>query len=84
MPDRVPVVSVLMANRDGAAYVEAAIRSLLDQTLDDLEIIVADDASRDDSVARVRRMAERDPRVRVLTAETAGGPAAARNRALRA
>ncbi|NEX95389.1 glycosyltransferase family 2 protein, partial [Caulobacter sp. 17J65-9] len=36
------------------------------------------------SVARVRRMAERDPRVRVLTAETAGGPAAARNRALRA
>ena len=42
-----PVVSVVMATYNHAPYVAQTIRSVLDQTFQDLELIVADDGSRD-------------------------------------
>lgn len=75
-----PRVSVIMANYNGAAYVEAAVRSVLDQSLADLELIIIDDRSTDDSLAVIARTAAGDPRVRVLVQEVNGGPGAARNR----
>lgn len=44
-----PIVSVLMANHNGALYLEAALKSVLEQTLAELEVIVVDDASTDRS-----------------------------------
>lgn len=77
-----PRVSVIMANYNGAAHIAAAISSVLAQSMADLELIVSDDASSDDSVAIVCRMMARDSRVRLVEADANGGPAAARNRAL--
>jgi succinoglycan biosynthesis protein ExoO len=77
-----PIVSVIMANHNGGAYLPAALDSVLSQTVRDIEVIVSDDASTDDSVEIVRKVAARDSRVRVLTAPTNGGPGASRNRAL--
>jgi len=77
-----PLVSVVMANRDGGRYLAAAIASVQRQSLRDLELIVSDDGSRDDSVAIVGAAMVADPRVRLVRSETSGGPAAARNRAL--
>lgn len=82
-PDR-PVVSVITANYNGARHLAAAVRSVLGQTLGSLELIIADDASTDDSLAVIAEAAAGDPRVRVLKARTNGGPGAARNRALKA
>jgi succinoglycan biosynthesis protein ExoO len=79
-----PLVSVVMANHDGARHLEDAVRSVLGQTLADLELIAVDDASTDDSVARLERAAVRDGRLRILTNGRNGGPAASRNRALAA
>jgi succinoglycan biosynthesis protein ExoO len=79
-----PCVSVVMANYNGARHLAAAVRSVLGQTLDSLELIVADDASSDDSLRVIEEAAGSDPRVRVLAAATNGGPGAARNRALAA
>ncbi|MEC8575199.1 MAG: glycosyltransferase, partial [Pseudomonadota bacterium] len=45
-----PLVSVIMANHQGAAYLEAAVRSVLLQSHDRLELIVADDGSTDGSL----------------------------------
>src|SRR5882757_6424449 len=45
-----PTVSVIMANYNGAVYLTQAIRSVQRQTLRDLELIVSDDASSDDSI----------------------------------
>jgi glycosyltransferase involved in cell wall biosynthesis len=44
-----PRVSVVLAVRDGAPWVGDAVRSILAQTLSDLELIVIDDGSTDDT-----------------------------------
>jgi glycosyltransferase involved in cell wall biosynthesis len=77
-----PTVSVIMANYNGAAHLADAIRSAQSQSLRDLEIIVSDDASADDSIAIVTGLMAEDPRIRLVRGCHSGGPAAARNRAL--
>jgi glycosyltransferase involved in cell wall biosynthesis len=77
-----PKVSVIMANHNGAAYLAHSIASVLKQSLKDIEIIVADDASTDRSVEITRELLAHDPRIRLLTNDRNTGPAAARNRAL--
>jgi succinoglycan biosynthesis protein ExoO len=77
-----PLVSVIMANHAGGRYLGAAIDSVLAQSLDDLELIVVDDASADDSVAIIAGAAARDSRIRLVQLEENGGPARARNAAL--
>jgi glycosyltransferase involved in cell wall biosynthesis len=77
-----PIVSVVMANFNGAAHLADAIRSVQNQTLRDLEIVVSDDGSTDDSVDIVMQLKETDPRIRLIRSDRNGGPAAARNRAL--
>ena len=74
-----PVVSVVMANFRGAAHLAASMASVLAQSERSLELIVADDASDDDSVAIARRIGEGDDRVRVIASPTNAGPAATRN-----
>lgn len=75
-------VSLLMANYNGARYIEDAIGSALAQSLREVEVIVVDDCSTDDSLDRARRIAAMDPRVIVERLAHNGGPGAARNRAL--
>ena len=79
-----PLVSVVAANFNGSRYLDAAIRSVLAQTLTDLELIVVDDASTDESLLAIKRAVGGDARVRVFEQPRNGGPAAARNRALEA
>jgi glycosyltransferase involved in cell wall biosynthesis len=48
-------------------YLEACVRSVLDQSLGDLRILVIDDASSDDSLEVATRLAHADERVRVMS-----------------
>ena len=78
-----PLVSVIMANLNGAAHIAEAVRSVLQQTERSLELIVSDDGSSDASLEIARAAARDDPRLVLLKSErTRTGPAAARNRAL--
>jgi succinoglycan biosynthesis protein ExoO len=77
-----PVVSVITANYNGARHLPAALRSVLDQTLTALELIVVDDASTDASPVIVQDAATLDARVRLIVQGRNSGPGAARNRAL--
>ena len=79
-----PEISVVMANRNGGPYLDAAIRSLFSQTFRSWELIVVDDASDDDSLARLRRHARDDDRITILEQPFCGGPGAARNRGIAA
>jgi succinoglycan biosynthesis protein ExoO len=77
-----PLISVVMANFEAGDKIVHALRSVLRQSLGDLEIIVSDDCSRDDSLDHVRRLMAEDGRIRLVTAERNRGPAHCRNRAL--
>ena len=59
-----------------------AVESALNQTYDNLEVIVADDASTDDTCTLVNKI--EDPRVKLIERTENGGAAAARNSAIRA
>ncbi|MBZ9844658.1 glycosyltransferase [Mesorhizobium sp. CA5] len=61
-----PTVSVIIPVRDGAQYVGEALQSILDQDLADIEIIVVDDGSCDDSAAIAASIGNRDGRVKVV------------------
>ena len=71
-----------MANFNGAAHIAEAVRSVLRQSLCALELIVSDDGSRDDSLARAEAAAGGDPRFTIIRASSQTGPASARNRAI--
>jgi hypothetical protein len=77
-----PLVSVVIPTYNGGPFIAQTVRSALAQTLHDLEIVVVDDASTDDTLETVRRLA--DPRLRILTSDANAGAGANWNRALRA
>ncbi len=60
-------VSVLVPARNEADRIAGCVRSVLAAEWDDLELLVLDDDSGDDTADVVRRTAASDPRVRVLT-----------------
>ena len=62
-----PRVSMVMPVHNGARWLEEAIDSVLTQDFRDFELILVDDASRDESPAIMAAAAARDPRVRLLT-----------------
>lgn len=76
------LVSVIMANRNGALYLERAMRSVLDQTHRQLELIVSDDGSTDSSRDIIRRLAATDVRVQLIESPVGTSAGAARNRAI--
>ncbi|MET0770155.1 MAG: glycosyltransferase [Solirubrobacteraceae bacterium] len=79
-----PRVSVLIGAFDSAATLEEAIGAILGQTVADLELIVVDDGSRDDSAAIADAAAVRDPRVSVLRMGTNVGISRSLNAGLEA
>jgi GT2 family glycosyltransferase len=66
-PGRPPLVSVVMPARDEEEHIEVAVRSVLAQSVDDLEVIVVDGMSTDGTCAVVRAMAAEDRRVRLVS-----------------
>lgn len=61
-----PLVSVCIPIYQGAAFLEQAVDSVLSQTLSDVEVLLADDASTDASAEIAASYAYRDGRVHVL------------------
>jgi glycosyltransferase involved in cell wall biosynthesis len=59
-----PLISVGLPVFNGEAFLEDAIRSVLAQSLDDLELILCDNASQDRSAEICRDYAARDERLR--------------------
>ncbi|MBB5963985.1 CDP-glycerol glycerophosphotransferase family protein [Planomonospora venezuelensis] len=75
-----PECSVIVITYNDASRVARAVRSVLDQSLRNLEVIVVDDASSDGTERVVRALQEGDPRVRYLRRESnSGGCGAPRN-----
>ena len=81
-PAAIPLVSIVVANHNGGTFIEDALASAMRQTVRNIEIIVVDDASSDDSVSRVRLLAKCDSRIRLVQTPQRSGPGGARNHGL--
>ena len=77
-----PAVSVIMPAYNVAPYIGEAIDSVLRQTYVDLELLVIDDGSTDETLEIATRYSLQDPRVRILRQVNAG-ISSARNHGLR-
>lgn len=75
------MVSVIIPAYNAAKYIEQTLHSVLVSDYKDVEVVVVDDGSSDNTVAVAERVASADKRVRVLS-QTNAGPAVARNTAI--
>ena len=79
-----PRISILMAVHNAEEFLETSLRSMLDQTWTNIEIVACDDASEDRSWEILNGMAAQDGRLHVLRNARNAGAYATRNRALAA
>lgn len=78
-----PDVSVVVIVYNDEERLPRAVQSVLDQTLHNLEVIIADDCSTDGTERVARALAAQDPRVRYERLEqNSGGCSAPRNRGI--
>lgn len=75
-----PIVSVIIAAFNVEQYIERAIKSALDQTIRDIELIVVDDSSTDNTASVV--LGFTDPRIKLYRNDENRGPSFSRNYAI--
>ena len=74
------LVSIIMPMYNSAKYVGEAITSVINQTYDNWELLVIDDASKDNSCDIVREFIKQDPRIHLLFNDNhTGRPSSPRN-----
>lgn len=76
------LVSVIMPAYNCEKYIEEAINSVLFQTYSNLELIVIDDGSKDNTVKIIERLIKKDSRVKFYKNEKNLGVSATRNKGI--
>lgn len=66
-------VSVIIANYNNQIYLQECLDSVLAQTYGNIEIVVVDDCSTDDSLSVLRKYEEMHPNIKVFVNETNSG-----------
>lgn len=66
------MISVIVPLYNAEKYVEKALISILSQSYTDIEVIVVNDGSTDNSISIVSRFSRTDPRVKVISQNNAG------------
>ena len=79
--NKLPLISVIVPVYKVEAYLDKCVSSVAEQTYNNLEIILVDDGSPDNSPAMCDAWAEKDNRIRVIHQKNAGS-GASRNAAL--
>lgn len=76
-----PLVSVLMTVYNREKYIAEAIKSIINSTYTNWELIIVDDKSKDDSVEIAKSYADKDPRIQVYVNKNNLGDYPNRNKA---
>ena len=59
-------IDILMATYQGAAFLEAQINSILEQSYTDWRLLIGDDGSSDDTLKIISTFIEKDPRITLI------------------
>ena len=76
-----PMFSIIIPAYNSQDYLEKGVKSVINQTYDNLEIVLVDDGSKDNTLKICNKFAEIDNRVKVIHQEN-GGHTSARNTGL--
>ncbi|MGA2638981.1 glycosyltransferase family 2 protein, partial [Methylocella sp.] len=68
-----PLVSVIVTNYNYAAFLEQAVSSVMSQTYPNIECVIVDDRSTDESPSVIARLKTRYPNLRTFVNEANGG-----------
>lgn len=71
-------LSIIVPVHNGERHIENTVRNILDSSYQNLELLLIDDGSTDDSLALCQKISATDPRIKVYHKEN-GGVADARN-----
>ncbi|MDT3695089.1 MAG: glycosyltransferase family A protein [Ignavibacterium sp.] len=74
-----PLVSVIIPGYNCEEFIEQTIKSVLNQTYQNYEIIFVDDGSTDKTIKLVEKLAQGDTRIKIFILEHAGRPSVPRN-----
>ena len=77
-------VSIIMPCYNGSKFISKSISSVLQQTIEDWELIITDDASEDNSIDIIQKFALRDPRIKFFSLKHSVGAGPARNVSMKA
>lgn len=76
-----PKVSLIIPVYNAEKFLDESIGSVLNQTLEDIELVCVNDGSNDNSLEMLKNFARKDSRVKIINQQN-GGCGAARNKAL--
>ena len=74
-----PKVSIIMPSFNSCVHIEQAVKSVLNQTFHDIELLVVDGGSTDGTIALIKKLSFYDDRVRYVNNINDAGPAHARH-----
>lgn len=74
-----PTFSVIIPTYNSEDFIEETIKSVIDQTFKDFELIIIDDGSEDRTRDIITKYKHSDPRLRIVTTPNSGGPATPTN-----
>jgi len=77
-----PKISVIMTCYNSEKFLDTSIQSALDQTYRNLELIIVDDNSDDNSVEKIKQWASKDSRVHLMEKKINEGTYVSKNRAI--
>lgn len=81
---RLPGVTVILPMYNAQRYIQSCVRSVLNQTFRDFELICVDDCSTDETLRLVVELAQKDSRIKVVRlAKNSGGASEPRNTGIR-
>ncbi|EJR5072598.1 glycosyltransferase family 2 protein, partial [Campylobacter jejuni] len=74
-----PQLSIIIPLFNSCNFISRALQSCINQTLKDIEILIIDDKSKDNSLNMVLEFAKKDPRIKIFQNEENLGTFASRN-----
>ena len=77
-----PEISIIIPSYNAEFYIDKCIKSIINQTFTDFEVVVIDDGSTDNSLELWNKYVKLDSRIRVFHQENRG-QAVSRNRAIK-